>query len=203
MHRLKGIKFLGDLSLEDADLLVHYGKRSPRILEFGVGGSTQIFAQCNPHILISVDTSADWVSRTQDRLDMIEVKTDPVFYPYDDFLNMENKPMFDLILVDGIDTLRRDFAEKTWHLLSEHGVMIFHDTRRAQDFLNVAWVAHLFHNEISEIKVNEHASNGKSSNITVIYKKTLEPYVNWNLTENKPLWAYGDINYDGPLWQLS
>lgn len=202
MHYLRGIKFIGDLSLEDADLFVYYGKRSPRILEFGVGGSTQIYAQCNPKLLWSVDTSPDWIKITQSRLDMIESKTAPVFYSYDDFMRSNHKPEFDLILVDGIDNLRRTFAVDTWPLLSEQGVMIFHDTRRSQDFLNAAWVAHLFHNEISEIKVNEPASNGKSSNLTVIYKKKIEPYVNWNYTENKPSWAYGDITYTGPLWQL-
>lgn len=202
MKNLKGIKFVGDLSLEDAELFVKYGKNASKILEFGVGGSTQIFAQCMPKLFVSVDTSADWISKTQSRLNQISVKTSPIFYLYQDFFNIKDQTKFDLILVDGIDSLRRDFAVDTWSMLSDSGKMIFHDTRRSPDFTNAAWLAHLHHNEISEIRVNEAASNGKSSNLTVIYKKPLEPYVNWNYTENKPQWAYGDINYDGPLWEL-
>jgi hypothetical protein len=203
MQYLKDIKFCGDLSLEDADLFMYYGRQSPAILEFGMGGSTQLFAQCMPKLFISLDTSPEWMTTTQARLNQIETKTQPEFYVYEDFFKLDTKPKFDLILVDGVDHLRRDFAVAAWPLLNEEGIMIFHDTRRFQDFQNAAWVAHLFHNEVSEIQVNEPASNGASSNITVIYKKRLEPYVNWNYTENKPQWAYGDINYSGPLWQYS
>lgn len=202
MYYLKKIKFVGDLSLEDADLLVYYAQQSPAILEFGVGGSTQLFAQCKPKLLISLDTNLEWIEKTKSRVAQLKSKTDPQFYFYDDFFSLAQKPKFDLILVDGIDYLRREFAIEAWSLLDENGVMIFHDTRRFQDFQNAAWVAQLYHNEISEIKVNEAASNEESSNLTVIYKKKLEPYVNWNLSENKPMWAYGDIKYDGPLWQL-
>ena len=200
MEYLKDIKFIGDLSLEDADLFVYYGRQAPAILEFGVGGSTQIFAQCMPKLFISVDTSPEWMLTTQSRLNQIEIKTQPEFYIYEDFFKLDPKPMFDLILVDGVDHLRREFAIAAWPLLNPTGRMIFHDTRRFQDFQNAAVTAHLFHNEISLIQVNEPASNGESSNLTVIYKKPLEPYVNWNYTENKPAWAYGDINYTGPLW---
>jgi hypothetical protein len=52
-------------------------------------------------------------------------------------------------------------------------------------------VASNFGNEISMIEVNVAASNGKSSNMTVIHKKKLEPYENWNEVEGKPAWAFG------------
>lgn len=69
--------------------------------------------------------------------------------------------------------------------------MLFHDTRRFQDFQNAAWIAQLYHTEISRIDVNAPASDSQASNISVIHKKISEPYVNWNETEGKPLWSYG------------
>jgi precorrin-6B methylase 2 len=184
------LKFIGDLSLEDADLLALYGKRAKRILEFGCGGSTQIFSQCNPDRLVSIETNQDWIEVTKRRVAKLG-GTEPDFRPYD-FIPMTEQ--FDLIFVDGIDSLRRDFALGTWKMLAVGGSMIFHDTRRFQDFQNVAWVAQTYFNEILTINVNSRARNNKSSNMTTILKKEHEPYVNWNYSEGKPLEAYGDLS---------
>jgi predicted O-methyltransferase YrrM len=161
------MKFIGDLSLEDADLLSLYGKRAKRILEFGCGGSTQIFSQCNPDRLISIETNQQWVEVTKRRVSKLG-GTEPEFRPYD-FIPLTEE--FDLIFVDGIDSLRRDFALGTWKTLKVGGVMIFHDTRRFQDFQNVAWVVQTYFNEILTININARARNNKSSNITTILKK--------------------------------
>lgn len=201
LKNLGNFKFIGDLSLEDADLLSYYGKKSTSILEYGVGGSTHILAQCMPSTLISVDTSAAWIDITQKRLNKIDLRTNPKFYVFNDYINENLKIQFDLIFVDGLWEHRKNFAVRVWPSLSVNGVMIFHDTRRDFDYAIAMESIKDFYLEVQTIEVNARASNGKSSNLTVIHKKNKEPYVNWNDTENKPKWAYGDLLYDGDLWQ--
>lgn len=192
---LKGIAFVGDLSLEDADLLAYYGYQSRNILEFGSGGSTQIFAQCGPEVLVSVETDINWIEKTKNRISGVLGAVHPEFVSYGD----HPEKQYDLIFVDGVDDRRRDFAINTWKLLSNDGVMLFHDTRRFPDFANAAWVAQLHHNEIKLIEVNAN-----DSNMTIIHKKPHQPYVNWNESEGKPLWAYGAYpNPNGDeLWSI-
>lgn len=189
------IKFIGDLSVEDAKVLVELGKKAKVILEFGVGGSTQIFAQCKPKTLVSVETDPSWISLTQKRLSQLSDITHPAFVNYGQHPNNQ----YDLIFVDGVDHLRKQFAIDTWSQLTVNGVMVFHDTRRFQDFANAAWIAQLYFNEISRVDVNVN-----NSNLTVIYKKEHQPYVNWNYTEGKPFWAYGGVpnTEDKELWTL-
>jgi len=189
--------FLGDLSLEDADVLAYWASKSQCILEFGSGGSTQIMSQCAVQHIDSVETSPEWAAITQSRLDLIPGHAPVVFHAY----TTKFDHTYNMVFVDGVDHLRRDFAIAAWSNLHTNGVMIFHDTRRSRDFQHVAWIAQLHHNEISRIDVNVPASNGQSSNITVIHKKSQEPYVNWNQTEGKPAWAYGLPDEElHPLW---
>lgn len=191
------IEFVGDLSREDAKVLARYGKESRQILEFGCGGSTQILAQCCPQTFVSVETDNSWIKRTKDNLSRISHTdwTSPTFVPYDLFKSGE----FDLIFVDGIPDKRLDFAMHTWPMLKSGGYMIFHDTRRFEYFKNLAWVMQSFFNEIGHVGVNE-----SDSNMSVIYKTDPVQYVNWNLTENKPLWAYGAENMPegASLWKI-
>ena len=190
LEYLDNFKFIGDLSLQDADVLCCYGRKAKRILEFGVGGSTQLFAQCKPQLLYCVETDPEWIGLTRKRLDLISNKTNPVFFTYSNIPQITNDQKYDLIFVDGVDDKRLDFAIKTWNALDVDGVMIFHDTKRPQDFKNAAWIAQLYFNEISRMYINATASNGKSSNLTVLVKKAHEPYVNWNYAENKSLSSY-------------
>lgn len=195
LKHITGLKWIGDVSLEDADVLVGHGQRSKNILEFGSGGSTQLLAQCRPDSLISVETDPRWISVTKNRLAKINGVPAVDFRSYTVDFDQE----FDLIFVDGVDHLRREFAIQTWRYLRVGGVMLFHDTRRFQDFQNVAWVAQLYFNEISKVDVNAPATNNQTSNMSVIYKKSHEPYVNWNHTENKPAWAYGTLDSEQEL----
>jgi predicted O-methyltransferase YrrM len=197
LEYLKNKKFIGDLSLQDADVLVRYASQSKSVLEFGSGGSTQLLSQSGVDSITSVETDASWIELTKQRLFQISDACPVEFVGYTTQFNKQ----FDLILVDGVDHLRREFAIETWKYLNVGGVMIFHDTRRFNDFQNAAWVAQLYFNEIRQLDVNATASDGISSNITVIHKKVLEPCVNWNFTENKPFWAYGRPDgTDHPLW---
>lgn len=196
LTNLQNIKFIGDLSLEDADILAGYAQHADSILEFGSGGSTQIFAQFNASCIISVETDQDWITLTKTRLKKLDKTVE--FIPYTTEFNRS----FDLIFVDGVDHLRRDFAIETWKYLKPNGIMVFHDTRRFQDFQNAAWIAQLYFNEIKRIDVNASASNGATSNMTILHKKQYEPYVNWNDEENKPEWSYGrPDSEDHELWE--
>lgn len=193
---IRGFQFVGDLSMEDADVLAGLGKSAKRILEFGVGGSTQIFSQCRPEILTCVETDPKWVEITQNRLALLPERTEPKFVPYD----LYTEAPYDLIFVDGAPHLRREFAINTWGWLQVGGVMVFHDTRRYADFQHAAWIAQLYYSEISRIDVNV-----ENSNLTVIHKREKLPYVNWNHTEGKPAWAYGnaEIPEGEGLWKAN
>lgn len=176
------MQFIGDLSEQDANVLQHFGSRAPRILEFGAGGSTQIFAQCQPSVLISVETAQEWVDKTKKNIERYQPCTDPVFVQYGSHPRQE----YDLIFVDGVWDFRLDFAKSTWPLLATDGVMIFHDTRRWFDAHNVFDVAKVFWDEIDQINLNY-----VDSNCAVVKKCKKVEYVNWNYSEGKPLWAYG------------
>jgi predicted O-methyltransferase YrrM len=191
LKHLGKIGYIGDLSVQDADVLAQYAKKSKNILEFGVGGSTQIMAQCKPKTMISIDTDLGWIERTKINLARIKDKTEIMFGVYAETTTLTTNLKFDLVLIDGVDHLRKDFAVFSWTLLNEGGVMLFHDTRRPADFLNAVTSAGQFVNEVRMIEVNVAASNGKSSNITILHKKKFEPYEDWNVVEGKPAWAYG------------
>lgn len=205
-HRplLDGMKWVGDLSLSDAEVLVKFGKSSKRILEFGVGGSTHLLSQCLPEELISLDTDTNWLNITKTKMTQLK-GTEVSFKDYaelDKIIDIKSN-FFDMIFVDGVDSLRYEFALKTWDLLKVGGVMIFHDTRRVEDAGNVVNTALKYFNEVSSIDLNIADSLGISSNMSVITKKELEPYINWNLAEGKPLTAYhahlGELN--DTLWE--
>jgi len=191
-------EFAGDLSEADAHTLHEIARYEKRILEFGVGGSSHIFAQCMPDTLICVDTDAGWIERTKDNLKRIthEEWVMPKFIPYD-FFKFDGQ--YDLIFVDGAPDKRLDFAMRAWPLLSCGGKMIFHDTRRFEYFREAAWVMQSFFNEVIDVGIN--VSN---SNLTIITKRAPLVYENWNETEGKPAWAYGkgDIPEGRGLWKI-
>lgn len=194
---LEGVRFVGDLSLQDACVLVEYGRKSKNILEFGAGGSTQIFAQCMPARLVTVETDPRWIDRTMSRVAMLGKKTEPAFVPFDYY---PTNFAADLIFVDGASELRGKFCLNTWDQLKVGGVMIFHDTRRPEYFQHVLNLSHKFFNEIGRIDVNVNQSN-----MTVVHKGPRLSYVDWNQTESKPAWAYGNAEHPekDTLWQIN
>ena len=196
---LDKIKFIGDISIQDADILLTTAKTSTNILEFGCGGSTQVFAQARQDLqIISVDTSTEWIDITRKNINKLSFPANVTFTTYTTTFDK----MFDLIFVDGVDDLRKDFAMNTWKYLNIGGSMIFHDTRRHMDMSNALEVVLAFHNEIKCVEINKSASNGISSNLTIIQKKAHEPYINWNLVEGKPSWAYNGLSaQDSPLFE--
>lgn len=192
------MEFVGDLSVNDAKVLARLGAKSTHILEFGVGGSTQIFAQCNPARLVSVDTDPMWIAKTSRNLRKIshENWTTPFFAPYEGY---QHDGAFDLIFIDGVPEKRLEFAMRAWQHLDAGGVMIFHDSRRFEYFREAAWLVQSFFNEVSRVDINP-----EDSNLTIIEKGPIRSYENWNLTEGKPMWAYGsgEIPKGAGLWKL-
>lgn len=193
---LEGVRFVGDLSLEDASILAEQARKRSNVLEFGSGGSTQIFAQCCSGLVLSVETDPSWIAKTQDNLSLLGLEQKVEFAPYDLYPKKLN---YDLVFVDGAPDLRLDFAKDAWEQLEVGGVMIFHDTRRFEYFRMAAWIAQLHFNAIDRIEVNH-----QNSNMTLIHKIEPRQYVNWNETEGKPAWAYGKADRpDGAgLWQI-
>ena len=189
------MKYIGDLSSQDAALLERYARSATSVLEFGVGGSTQIIAQAlSPQAsFTSLDTDPKWIEITQSHLSRLGVNTRCQMLPYEAWIATRTQPplaSFDLIFNDGLNTLRRDFAVQSFPLLTVGGVLLFHDTRRSRDVRYVLDVVATFFEEVEHVHLNERFQ-GASSNITAIRKKPREPYVDWNLAEGRPPWAYG------------
>lgn len=186
------MKYIGDLSNRDAALLERYASNANAVLEFGVGGSTQIIAQAlSPQAsFTSLDTDPKWIEITRGHLSRLGVDDRCQIYPYESWMADPSPVSFDLIFNDGLNTLRRDFALWTFPLLAIGGVMLFHDTRRSRDVRYVLDVVETFFEEVEHVHMNERFQ-GVSSNITAVRKKTREPYVDWNLVESRPAWAYG------------
>lgn len=186
------IKYIGDISKNDALVLQEMAKAHTKMLEFGCGASTQILTKYKPqnHIFVSIDTSWEWINKTMQNLELFGLSFigDQVhFRSWDEFLSREpeNAP-YDFIFDDGVDHLRREFAIKIWPHLKVGGVLAFHDTRRAPDFRNVLEVLAHFQDEIGKVEFNY-----KSSNITLVYKKEAEPWTNWQIDEKKEPWMLG------------
>ncbi len=191
------IRYIGDLSRADAELLAHYARGASHILEFGSGGSTQVLAQSSSPdaALISVETDLAWIQRTQKNLARLSIHKQVHFVAYREWRSIANaKSSFDLIFNDGIDKFRRRFALETWPLLKVGGRLLFHDTRREKDFRNVLALVQKHFLEIASVGLNEAGSN-----ITVITRKTLEPWVDWNVIEGRAKWEYGHAEPPSPL----
>jgi len=177
------IPYVGDLSSRDADLLRLLASRSDRILEFGVGASTQIFAAYGCGKVESVDTSAEWIAKTAANLNTLEARgfdLRPVtFRGYAAFRPVAK---YDLIFVDGLNELRLPFALLTWPALIDGGFMCLHDTRRTAPYGNaktsdVQHVCAIIERHSAEI--DTIALNQNESNTTVIAKRSpllLEDY---------------------------
>jgi hypothetical protein len=168
--------YIGDLSLQDAAVLEEFARKSPNILEFGVGASTQIFSQCLPTHLTSVETDANWIKLVESKISSFSTKVIPKFLTYTTSFDCQ----YNLIFVDGVDNLRLDFAINTFKYLPVGGWMLFHDTRRLNDFGNALNLIGQYPLEVGTCHFNY-----KNSNITAIQKKHYEPYINWQTVEGK------------------
>lgn len=192
-------KFIGDLSRADAELLEAYAHCATAVLEFGVGGSTQIIAQAIPDhaVFLSLETDPDWINTTLGNLRRLGVAHKCQFNKYGEWAAEESR--FDLIFNDGIADLRLEFAMRAFPLLTAGGILLFHDTRRINDVRNVLDLIDVYFEEIENVAFNERV-NGVSSNITAVRKKAKETYINWNVDEQRPSWAIGIGTVPDDFW---
>jgi hypothetical protein len=178
--------YIGDLSRNDAAVLADAARDAARILEFGVGGSTQIFARSAPPgaTITSVETDAGWIAKTTAILRAMDLADRVRFLDYESWrvglAASSALEKYDVILDDGIDTLREEFALRAWPSLAIGGKLIFHDTRRPRDIANVLKFCFAHYLEIESMALNVN-----SSNLTVLTKKVPEPYENWNFAEGR------------------
>jgi hypothetical protein len=203
MKEPRQIKFIGDLSEQDVAVLIKYIKKASNILEFGVGGSTQIICKIKKKSarFISTDTSQNWIDLTIENLQLLSIKPAVTFYLYESWEQSIEGMTFDFIFDDGVPDLRKDFGLRAWKYLNVGGSLLIHDTRTIQHIRDVEAIVDNYYLEIDSILLNINHSN-----ITAIRKKLEEPYSNWNIVENKQAWEYGegvppinlwDSNYSG------
>lgn len=186
------MKYLGDLSRRDVQVLAEYAARADGIVEFGVGASTQVIAEHCPDRgwFHSIDTSEEWIKRTQENLRKLNIYRVPSFVTWERWLCLETLPA-DLAFDDGIDDLRCEFALRIWPKLKIGGVLLIHDTRHLEHIeRTIVPLIHEFHSEIDAIRFNEQGSN-----IAAVVKKISEPYVNWNECEKIARGAFA--RFDG------
>lgn len=186
---MRTFEFIGNLSKADVDVLAEHAESAGNILEFGVGGSTQILAQAvaeNVKIL-SLDTDKAWITTTRNNLRKLGVRRAVEFRLYDDWLTRKKKPVeYDLIFNDGLRDNRLPFAIEAWEQLKVGGKLLWHDTRRPQDVQDVIKLIETYNKEIESAFFNL-----RDSNITVLTKRAPLEYVNWNKIEGKADWQLG------------
>lgn len=184
------MKFIGDLSKYDASVLEKYGKWATTILEFGMGGSTQILAQSlQPgHKLWSMDTDPVWINRTKTNLDVLKVpETRYKLMDYDLTFEGCDGYLFDLVFDDGVDSERFPFGMCAFKRLKLGGWFMMHDTRRRGDLRNFLDLILAFKDEVGEVKINMSGSN-----ISAFQRKAPDGYVDWNKAEKRDPWMYGE-----------
>ena len=197
MTNLKNLKWIGDLSLQDADILVNYARNAKNILEFGCGGSTQLFIQVCSNVT-SVETHSEWIEVVNKRICNINPLYKVNFKEY----TVVFEDTYDLIFVDGVIEKRLEFATEAWKYLNVDGVLIFHDTNKSWGKNLVKKFFTRYLNEIDFVLLNTLASNGKQSNMSIFKKRIHSPFVNWQKVENKPLWSYGGDKTVLDAWEL-
>lgn len=189
------IKFIGDISKTDALVLKEFAEKANNILEFGVGGSTQVLANYAQGEVTSIETNIDWIEKTRCNLEILKIKKSVYFQYYGDFMLSEHTQSYDMIFNDGVDHLRKDFGLYAFSkLLKPNGVLLFHDQRRTGDVYNMVEVIKNYSAYIECVEINYLGSN-----ITIIYKRDIPLfYEDWNVIEQKKDWqiGQGDIPQD-------
>jgi predicted O-methyltransferase YrrM len=190
------LRYIGDISREDAQLLARFAAGARRILEFGAGASTQVLAQSAPEgaEIVTVETDGRWIERTRRNLKLLGLTREVKFVAYRGFWRALQGP-FDFVFDDGVDKRRGEFAERAWPLLAVGGAMLFHDTRRAADARTALRHAERFFLQVESVQLN-----AEGSNITVVRKQAPLQYVDWNVAERRARWEYGHEEPPPGLW---
>lgn len=200
LKNILGLRWVGGLWLEDADILAGVGRESKNILEFGVGGSTMVFSQTAGRV-VTIDTSLKWINVVKERMALLDSHSPVEYYIDTDWpLIQASNEQYDAAFIDGLSKRRLEFALKFWPLIKPGGCLMFHDTKKQQDLLVVQdFICNNF-TTIETVGYNIAASNGESSNITKITKR-IEPVAihrhRYLDMDDRPLWVWGRIeDYD-------
>ncbi len=194
---------IGDLSEQDIRVLGRFAVEAKQcVIEFGCGGSTQIFATfVMPNIsVISFDTSDEWIKRTQDNFQKLNIHRFPAvqFKHYHQLAGITAVGVnaCDLMFNDGLRDKRVEFATLAWQALSPGGHLLWHDCRRPQDQFEIVQFVADHADEVETLHLAyEH------SNLAVIKKRRLLPLEDWH--KNVPLWLLGAADQPNPLpWQV-
>ena len=190
------LRYIGDISREDAALLARIAAGARRILEFGAGASTQVLAQVAQAgaEIVTVETKPAWVERTRENFRRLGISREVRFVPYRGFWRAVEGP-FDLVFDDGIDRLRAHFAERAWPMLAVGGCMLFHDTRRPRDARVALRQVERVFLEVASVQLNPEGTN-----LTVVRKQAAQKYVDWNVAEGRARWEYGHADPPDDLW---
>lgn len=181
--------FIGDLSTQDAAVLATIAK-DQRVLEFGAGGSTQVFAAVALSV-VCFETDGDWIARTQRNLERLGRSADAVRFEHYDLAHVSGTGPYDVIFVDGEPSKREAFARAAWPELGTGGLLVFHDDRTGERDV-VMRVASDLTREICEIYFDVAGSN-----LAMLRKLVMPRYENWNVVETRESWEHGG-NEDVP-----
>ena len=208
-------RFIGLLSDEDAELLERYASNALRILEFGMGGSTHIFAQCLSAgaSLTSVETDARWIARVRADLARLGFAGDRriTLMDHDTWRGQRDRAgrstapeaHFDLVFIDGAADLRRPFAMDAWCRIAPGGFLLVHDTRNLRVPRDLDTVLHLARTnlyEVDELRLNEKWAD-RPSNLSALRRKTAQPWVDWTKASDKPQWRFGRGEVPEDFWR--
>jgi predicted O-methyltransferase YrrM len=195
------IRYVGDLSRADAKLLAGLAAEAERILEYGVGASTQILAQAAAPgaEILGLDTEDYWIDRTRKLLDALAPGHGVRLRRFERLTELDNLATgsYDLIFDDGHEDLRLEFGLASWRLLIKGGRFVLHDTRRRGDVGNVLFLAARYFREIERIDLNPAGSN-----LSILHKCARKPYVDWNKQEDRNTWELGDDDLETTLKRL-
>ena len=164
------------------------------VLEAGVGGSTQVIAAYCKDDFTAIETNIDWIQKTRKNIDILGINKQVEFVLYDEFMNREPEKRYDMIFVDLVDHLRKDFGCYSFDkLLKPGGFQLWHDQRRTGDIFNMIEVIKGYSAFIESVHINY-----RESNITVIRKRNMPEalfYEDWNVIEGRESWkqGFGDI----------
>lgn len=203
LEHLPGLKWVGKLSLQDADILAGLGKKATSILETGMGASTLIFSQVCKDVT-SIESNPKWLELTKKRLEHLgTINNVKLLSEIDPVLKYEE---YDLVFIDCLEETRFENAKKAWENLKPGGILLFHDTNR-QNYLRLAFTfIFTSYREVDYALVNLQASDGNSSNTTLI-KKVSKGFKeqNWKFKEGKEPWAYSeDVTVDYTrMWEYN
>ena len=199
--RPEPLRYVGDLSREDADLLARLAGEANRILEYGVGASTQVFAQAaKPQTeILSLDTEDYWIDRTRLLLDELVPEHRVQLQRFERLTVLEDSAdgSFDLVFDDGHEDLRLEFGLAAWRLLRMGGKLVLHDTRRRGDVGNVLLFAARFFREIERIDLNPQGSS-----LSILHKCARKPHFDWNQQEDREAWEMGEDDLDTTIRRL-